>query len=90
MIIWILSYFILINGLAYYFIYQDKQRAIKQQWRIAERTFFLLSLAGGFLGMYNAMRQFHHKTKHWQFHFVVIISALFYLVILPAIFFYAV
>ena len=45
----------------------DKQKAIKEQFRIPERTFFLLSFLGGALGTYIGMQLFRHKTKHTSF-----------------------
>ena len=45
----------------------DKKRAIKQQWRIPEKTLFMCSLLGGSIGTWAGMYAFHHKTKHWYF-----------------------
>ena len=35
-----------VNIAAYFLMWQDKQRAISQQWRIPERTLLLLSWVG--------------------------------------------
>ena len=45
----------------------DKRKARLQKWRIAEKTFFIVSLLGGSLGTWLGMYLFHHKTKHWYF-----------------------
>lgn len=35
-----------VNIAAYFLMWQDKQRAIRQQWRIPERTLLLTELTG--------------------------------------------
>ncbi len=45
----------------------DKHRARREQWRVPERTLFLLPLLGGSIGALLGMRIFHHKTKHRYF-----------------------
>lgn len=45
----------------------DKHKAEHQQWRISERTLFVLALALGGLGIWTGMNLFHHKTKHRRF-----------------------
>lgn len=47
----------------------DKRRAKKGDWRVKERTFFLLALAGGTPGAILGMWTFRHKTKHWYFKY---------------------
>ena len=47
----------------------DKRKAIKNDWRIAEKTFFLVAFLGGSLGTTLGMNTFRHKTKHWYFKF---------------------
>ncbi|OIJ18588.1 hypothetical protein BKP45_12005 [Anaerobacillus alkalidiazotrophicus] len=48
-------------------MFVDKQKAIKGQWRISERKFFLLAIIGGSVGIMLGMRAFRHKTKHNSF-----------------------
>jgi uncharacterized membrane protein YsdA (DUF1294 family) len=48
-------------------MYVDKQKARRGDWRIPERNFFMMALAGGSIGIYIAMRLFRHKTKHLSF-----------------------
>ena len=52
----------------------DKWKARKQAWRIPEKTLFLISILGGSIGSIAGMYTFHHKTKHWYFYMVMIIS----------------
>ena len=67
---YILVVYILILNLAGFFSMGiDKQRARKGQWRIPEKTLFLLSLLGGSLGSLLGMYTFRHKTKHWYFRY---------------------
>ena len=60
-------YGILINILGFFFMFLDKRKAIKNKWRIPEKTLFLLALLGGSLGTTLGMHTFRHKTKHWYF-----------------------
>ena len=43
----------------------DKKKAKRGQWRIPEKTLFLVAICGGAVGGTLGMYQFHHKTKHW-------------------------
>lgn len=64
----IFIYFLLIvNIIGAYLVFFDKRAAQKHQWRIRESTFFLFSALGGSVGVYSAMRLFHHKTLHKRF-----------------------
>ena len=77
-----------VNIAAYFLMWQDKQRAIRQQWRIPERTLLLLSLLGGFIGIHLGRQHFRHKTQRWYFSLIVIISAILWLVLLTCYFLY--
>ena len=55
----------------------DKNYAIKKQYRISEKTFFVISLLLGSIGVYIGMYTFRHKTKHIKF--TVMIPILFIL-----------
>ncbi|MEO4051979.1 DUF1294 domain-containing protein [Solibacillus sp. CAU 1738] len=50
-------------------MYNDKSRAIKKEWRIAEKTLFTLAFLGGAIGGVLGMYLFRHKTKHNTFAF---------------------
>lgn len=45
----------------------DKHKAKAGQWRIKERTFFLVALLGGTPGAILGMYAFRHKTRHGKF-----------------------
>ena len=45
----------------------DKRKAIKDKWRIPEKTLLLLALFLGGTGALIGMGVFHHKTKHKAF-----------------------
>ena len=45
----------------------DKQKAKLRQWRISEKTLFILALIGGSIGGILGMYTFRHKTKHLKF-----------------------
>ncbi|WP_443712932.1 DUF1294 domain-containing protein [Ruminococcus sp.] len=52
----------------------DKHKAKAHKWRIPEKALLGLSLLGGFAGGFLGMEFFRHKTKHWYFYAVVIVS----------------
>jgi len=60
-------YGVVINVLAYFTMGMDKKRAQKQQYRISERTLWLLAWIGGATGAFAGMKKFRHKTKHTAF-----------------------
>lgn len=47
----------------------DKYKAIHQDYRISEKTLFMIALIGGAYGAYVAMYLFHHKTRKTMFKF---------------------
>jgi uncharacterized membrane protein YsdA (DUF1294 family) len=63
----ILFIFILMNMIGFFFMKVDKQRAIKHQYRIRERTLWLVALFGGAIGSTISMNTYRHKTKHLSF-----------------------
>ena len=77
-----------VNIAAYFLMWKDKVRVVRHGWRISENTFFLLSLLGGFIGVYCGMKRFHHKTKHFSFKFVVVFSAFIWLILMPYWYFF--
>lgn len=50
-------------------MYIDKQRAIKNEWRISEKSLFTLAIAGGAIGGVLGMYLCRHKTRHNSFAF---------------------
>ncbi|WP_210403650.1 DUF1294 domain-containing protein [Cellvibrio sp. PSBB023] len=53
--------------LAYYFYWQDKRRAQRNEWRIPEANLHFWSLVGGWPGAFVVQQQFRHKTKKISF-----------------------
>lgn len=82
------GYFIWINSLAWYLMYTDKRKAMKNAWRVPESHLLVFTLVGGFIGIYLGMKYNRHKTKHWQFHVAVIFSAFLWLLAIPAFYLY--
>ena len=67
MILLTIIYLVLINIVSLFVMYVDKKRAVRHQWRIPERTLFLLAFLGGSVGSILGMYAFRHKTRHWYF-----------------------
>lgn len=63
----IIIYAVIINIIGFFSMLIDKRRAIKNKWRIPEKTLFLIAIIGGSVGSIAGMRLFRHKTKHWYF-----------------------
>ncbi len=60
-------YLVLINTIGFVIMGIDKRKAIKHQYRIPEKTLFLVAILGGSLGGFLGMELFRHKTKHMKF-----------------------
>ena len=65
----LLVLFVLVNLVAFALMGVDKQRARTHQWRVPEKTLFLLAIIGGSVGALLGMWCFHHKTRHWYFRY---------------------
>ena len=63
----LIVYLLLANVIAFAMYGIDKRKAMKDQWRIPEKTLLLAALIGGSFGAFVGMQVFHHKTKHWKF-----------------------
>lgn len=66
-ILCIIIYLVIINIISAYVTLADKKRAVRNKWRISERTLILLALFGGAFSEYITMRKIHHKSKHKKF-----------------------
>ncbi|MDF2587020.1 MAG: hypothetical protein K0S41_861 [Anaerocolumna sp.] len=63
----VLFYISFINLIGFAIMGIDKQKARKNQWRIREKTLFIVAIIGGSIGSILGMKCFHHKTKHKTF-----------------------
>ncbi len=63
----VLIYLVVINLIGFAAFGIDKRKAIKDLWRIPEKTLLLIALLGGSVGSFFGMQVFHHKTRHWKF-----------------------
>ncbi len=63
----ILVYFLVMSLIGFAIMGIDKKRAKNDEWRIPEKTLFLIALLGGGIGTTVGMYAFRHKTKHWYF-----------------------
>jgi len=52
----------------------DKAKAKSKQWRTPEKTLLLCGVFGGALGALLGMKICRHKTKHWYFWAVNLLS----------------
>lgn len=62
-------YILILNLAGLLSMYIDKRKAIKNKWRIPEKTLFLIAILGGSIGSIAGMHLFRHKTKHWYFKY---------------------
>ena len=76
----ILGYYLLINLILFIAMVIDKKRAIKNTWRIPEKTLFLLAALGGGAGGLIGMFTQRHKTKHLSFYIVFGITTVLHLI----------
>lgn len=60
-------YLLLINALSFLLMLIDKIKAVKNRWRIPEKTLLGVCAIGGSLGGLLGMKMFRHKTLHPQF-----------------------
>jgi uncharacterized membrane protein YsdA (DUF1294 family) len=66
MAIWIGLYLIM-NIIGLFIMGADKKRAQKHQYRISERTLWMVAILGGAVGTTAGMQLYRHKTKHTSF-----------------------
>ena len=60
-------YILIINVITFLIMWFDKHEAKIGDWRVPERTLFLLVLLGGGIGGIAGMYVFRHKTRKWYF-----------------------
>ena len=74
---YLVIYLLIINMASFVFFYIDKQKAIKDRWRVKESTLHILGFMGGILGSLLAMTVFHHKTKKPKFLIITFLALAF-------------
>lgn len=63
----IVIYLLAINIITFLIMWWDKHEAKVGDWRVSEKTLFMLVLIGGGIGGIIGMYTFRHKTKKWKF-----------------------
>lgn len=63
----LLAAYLIMNIIGLLIMKVDKKRAIKHQYRIQEKTLWLVAIFGGAVGTTAGMQMFRHKTKHLSF-----------------------
>jgi uncharacterized membrane protein YsdA (DUF1294 family) len=63
----ILLYLIFINLFGFFIMWLDKRKAKMGQWRIQEKTIFIITALGGGFGTIAGMYTFRHKTQKLNF-----------------------
>ncbi|CAM3450072.1 DUF1294 domain-containing protein [Cytobacillus oceanisediminis] len=61
--------YLLVNIAGFFLMKVDKEKAKRNQYRISEKTLWLVAFLSGAAGMTLGMNTFRHKTKHLQFKF---------------------
>lgn len=82
----ITGYLLLINALGYFLMLLDKEKAIKKQWRVPERTLITVAVLGGSIGSLLGMYTVRHKTLRPKF--TIGIPVILSIQILLAVFLY--
>ena len=62
------------SALAFLLVGLDKLRAKRRAWRIRESVLLGITMLGGSAGALLGMSLFRHKTRHWYFWAVVLLS----------------
>lgn len=63
----LITYFVIISVVAVIITCYDKHCAIRDKWRVKERTLLIVSALGGGIAMYVTMQLIRHKTKKLKF-----------------------
>lgn len=68
---YIIIILLILNIFGFILVSLDKYKAKNRLWRVPERTYFLLSILGGSIGVYIGLFFFNHKTRHWYFMTII-------------------
>lgn len=80
----IIIYLLIVNIIGFLAMGIDKRRAKMMEWRIPEKTLFLITLFGGGIGTIAGMYTFRHKTK--KKYFTIGLPAILIIEIVSAIY----
>jgi uncharacterized membrane protein YsdA (DUF1294 family) len=75
------SYYLVINVITFLIWGFDKFRAQLQQWRVPEKTLYVLIILGGGAGALLGMTVFRHKTRKLKFKVISVVSVLVHIII---------
>ncbi len=81
-IIIVVGYLLILNTVGLCAFGIDKQKAIKNKWRIPEATLIGIAFLGGSLGALAGMKIFHHKTKKPKFYVGIPAIIIFQIILL--------
>ena len=69
--LWVLVSYLSLSLLTFVLYGIDKRNAIKERWRISEKTLQVFALLGGWPGALLAQQVFRHKTQKRSFIFLL-------------------
>ena len=81
----IIVYLMVINILGFFIMWLDKRKAKRNEWRIPEKTLFIITALGGGIGTIAGMYTFRHKTQ--KIAFVIGLPLITILEIITALYF---
>ncbi|MCR5009553.1 MAG: DUF1294 domain-containing protein [Clostridia bacterium] len=88
---YLLIFFVIWNLIVFLIYGADKRRAVKDKWRIPEKTLMLLALFFGATGAFAGMSVFRHKTQHKKFSIgVPLLMLLNYACIAAAVYYFCI
>ena len=79
-------YLLFFNLLAFTLFGIDKNKAIRNAYRIPEKTLFLVAILGGSLGAFLGMRLYHHKTRRTSFRIGIPVILCLHLILVLLLF----
>lgn len=79
---YLVCYLLVVNLITFFLYGIDKKKAIRNRWRIPEKTLLGMALIGGSIGALSGMQVFRHKTKHWKFRICVPLFLVVHVVLL--------
>jgi len=78
----LIYYLVTINIIALFAYGIDKQKAMKNKWRISEQALLMFALVGGGVGSLLGMSLFRHKTRKLKFLIGIPLLTIFSVIII--------